>query len=784
MIMGYRLEKNSRNRKKKKLAIISAIAFIFSIFSSFTTIATKGSVIEETSIINNSEVYEDVTVTWSRTPEPDGDNNPYINLAERDKEGNYLYKEYYKHDIETDTYIVNNPNATNFETGRVIVTPSTMYDGKRMEKITFDYDTMKKILNPTQTTNVWNSNNGKEATWGHHRGDLIYADSWRLFRGEFEIGEAQKGDLENVRFYIGMLDSEGEPSLIVPINDNMIVLVDGKPIGVDYTTQNQETINMKNFGLSINGEVYDHDFVRAYRSTPNPCGNKEHYAASSHTDGWHVHLDETTNNNDQGILGDITSYMNPKLGKHTLEILFGDNSIAGGSSKLEVFQVNADMDVKKSAYLLSENDDGNKTEINGTIDKGSDIYYRLQMTNTSNFNMDSAEFIDEFLNLKIDSTGIYKKDSDGNWSEKGVSLEGLTITREDETETETETGQEALDLLKNVSPNKTITIEDTKNLKYETKNRIEEIFNVENTVIVTGNFLEGKIPVVKSATATVNVKEDIIDNSITIDKSVYSINGEVIKQDEVTDSTSIKPGDDVAFKFEIKNTNNFTIANLNISDVLSGNYKFDNWTFEQLNDEGNLEKFDATSFTIETNKIINVIASGWKVQEPYTKLEDGKIDIWDYTVTNTVTLNKGTTKLDESSVTLQIEPPSLKIKKIIDDGSLIDLSPNRTFTIMVKGDDGTQYNIEAEKDKEYILSNLKYGVTYTVSEIVPMNYKLISINDEESNEYLINLTGPNKDQSVIVKNKKVNDNFWTDESKCTNVYEFIEDVLKYIKEGV
>lgn len=727
---------------------------------------------EEVTTFSNSVVYNNVPVTWSRTPEPDDKGNNYINIK---------YENDYYISTSNDSYTINDKNniSTEFNPGRVIVAPTTMYDGVVMKKGTFDYNTITNILNPTQTNNVWNSDNGNGATWTHYTGDLSYADSWRLFRGEFKIDTSL-----NKRYYIGILDSQGEPSLIVPINDHMVVLVDGKPIGVNYTTQNKTTISQKNFSLRFGSEIYNPEFTMAYRSYPNPCGNDQHYQQSSYTDGWHIHLDHASSDNNQGILGDITSYLNPEVDTHKVEILFGDNSGNGGASKLQVFEVNASIDVQKSAYLLTDNNSETPITENETINKGEDIYYTLQMTNTSSFAADSAVFEDDFLGIKIDSSGIYKKTNSG-WSKDGVGQNSISINRSDVTNTPTN----KFDLLKGIPAGATITIKDTENLKYETKYITDESFAVENTVMVTGNFLNGKIPVVKSDTSTVNVKEIVYGESITIEKKVYKIN------EEFNESTSIVPGDKILFKFVIKNNNNFVVSGLSLSDTLSGLYSStepENWGFKIL--KGNEYINLGNEFSIEPNSTINVVTNEWIVPEPYTPNDNKTVTMWDYKLTNTVTLSNGIWSKN-ASVDLEIQPPSLKIQKLIASNSLLDLKIDRTFTIMVKGNDGTQYNIEAEESiegnkKVYTLNNLKYGVTYTISEIVPMNYELVSINggtDSSNNtdtmKDKITLTGANNNPLVTITNKKVNDSFWTSENKVINEFKYNSNkILEFIKQ--
>ena len=61
------------------------------------------------------------------------------------------------------------------------------------------------------------------------------------------------------------------------------------------------------------------------------------------------------------------------------------------------------------------------------------------------------------------------------------------------------------------------------------------------------------------------------------------------------------------------------------------------------------------------------------------------------------------------------------------------------------------YNLEAQLNKEYLIKDLFYGVKYTISEIVPMNYTDFVIK----NSKLVNL---NKN----IKNNKQ----WFSRRKC------------------
>lgn len=735
-------------------------------------------------------------VAWSRTPEP----KKYENAIEIKNNNNYLY---------------NNKRYTlvddiNYSENKVIATNRKLRDNNR---IIFEYGTLTTLLNPTETNNVWDGKTNNEyysgysnkipgnysttfATWKDYRD----GDSYRLFRGEFNIE-----DISNKSLYVGVTNNGDNPQLIMPINDFMVVMVDGNLTDINFATAKiaNETLGIKK-GESISFP----QFTQAYHCTPGYdgpyCSDENHKAASLHTDTWHIHLKEDSASQEGIRLGDITKYLDSSKSEHKIEVLCGDYATGGGISKLDLFLVdNANIEVKKSGFLMNGE---NETDIVSTtqVNEGDTIYYKFMMTNTGNSALDNVEFIDELVGVEINSSGVFNLK--GEQLDNSLKVQKGIVNGDGkfESSNEVESGTNALKLLTNLQKGETILIKDTINLKHLV---VEEDFKenqtegeIENIVIGTGRYFNNQLYVTDTDKFKTIISKNKVDIKLSKEvNTVYRKGKEEYKKGDNKSVPELLPGDKVTFIFTIKNESTgvdnkkIAISNLNLKDVFSGYYEeySPKLTFEC----DSINNFNATNFTIEANQSITVTTSEWTVPEPYTSNDDGTVTIWDYNITNTVILSKGSWN-KSSSVDLKIQPPSLEVKKVIASDSLSDLNNDRTFTIMVKGSDRTQYNIEAEasiddKEKVYTLNNLKYGVTYTISEIVPMNYELVSINggtDSSNNtdtmKDKITLTGANNNPLVTITNKKVNDSFWTDESKCTNVYKFIENILKYIEEGV
>lgn len=726
--------------------------------------------------------------------------------------------------IVVDNYIGKSEGLES-QIGKVLTTPVAVYTGNNnASKVLLDYNTITNILKPTEISKVWDSNpeNGslyydgyiknealanypvKEfATWKHYGGD-----SWRLFRGEFDLSGY---DLTNKRIYLGVLGENG-PELIMPLNDFMIVLVDGQPTDINFTTQDVNDDNKNNIKLRLEDEsIYTPTFKQAYHKSAGSvqCTDRNHTSISQHTDSWHAHLNNEAESTDNGYrLGDITPFLTDGS-NHKIEILCADNTGGGGGTKLDVFLVDApSMKVEKGGFVIDDTkgDAEKKVEINSesNLYPGESVYYTFSMTNDGVDRLNSLEFNDELINVKINRDGVYNLKTGDK-----LSSESLKITKiskaEDGTETKrvTETKDNALELLKELYPNESIIVEDLNNIKYDVTQADLKRPNGEivNTVIGTAKYLNNQLTAESEASFKVTVAE-LAEPKVTITKDVFEVkrNGNTIysSSNNIEGSSVVPglyPGDEVSFYFTITNNTkdenrpynkDLPVTNLSLVDNLSSPYENPEWEFTIVDknfDEVKDINFDASNFDLASKESINVVASKWIVPEPFSKSDDNSINIWDYDVINTVSLYKENSNgkkenIGNSSVNVKILPPKLYLNKVVTNPEDDKKSLERIFTIDIKGNDGSSFTIEAKANKVYIIDNLKYGVTYTVSEIIPANYELESITLQEENGDLISsgntvqLTMKNMDKYVVVSNRIVNKNYFYDDTNVTNVFKY------------
>lgn len=724
-------------------------------------------------------------------------------------EENYYTSEVIDGEIHT---VVNNYPSSG-ELGKVLVTPKTIYSGQAGNKILFKYDALTALLNPLEEKNVWdgassnryysgyiNDNdiaNGygvKEfATWKHYGN----GDSWRLIRGDFTL-DLSSSEMKNKRVYLGVLGKNG-PELIMPLNDFMIVLIDGKPTDINFTTQQITDSNKDNIKFEFSdNQIYTPTFKRAYHKFGGDmiCNDESHKSISKHTDTWHAHLNEHAESSPEGYtLGDITAFLDD--GKnHKIELLCADNTAGGGGTKLDIFLVeDPSIEVNKSGFLLDENNKKNYIKEDGTshVYPGETVYYNFTIKNTGNNELTKVEFNDELIDIKIDSTGIYRGDgtklSNDRLSVVKVSADGNKVTS---------SGDDALNFLNSLKPGESLIVEDLCNIKYDVKledlNRENKV--IINTVVGSAKYLNNQLTDEADASFKVYVAEygDVV---VDINKYVYEVkrDGNIIYTYNDEDSNSDKvvpglyPGDEVSFIIKVKNrtvngnrvdNTSLPVTNLSIKDLLSSPYETPGWTFTCKEKEN----FDYNNFDLKANESISILATGWIVPEPFNKNEDNSINTWDYNVVNTVNLYKkysdGEKELGNSSAEVKILPAKLYLKKVVVDENENDISndTNKTFSINIKGDDGSSFVIEAIPNEIYTINNLKYGVTYKINEVIPANYALESIlvqgnkNNIISGEGSITLNSRNMESTIIVKNKLVNNKYFYDQDQKTNIFTY------------
>ena len=362
----------------------------------------------------------------------------------------------------------------------------------------------------------------------------------------------------------------------------------------------------------------------------------------------------------------------------------------------------------------------------------------------------------------------------------------------------TATGDNALKLLDVLEVGESLTVEDLNNIKYDVTLEDLERENkvIINTVVGSAKYLNNQLTTEANASFKVYVAEygeAVVDISKYVyevkrnDNVIYTHNSESTDSDK--DVPGLYPGDEVSFIIKIKNrtvdgdrvTNTaLPITNLSINDFLTMPYETPNWIFtcEQK------ENFDYNNFDLKGNESISVIAKGWIVPEPYSMNEDNSINIWDYNVVNTVQLYKeysdGKKELGTSTAKVKILPTKLYIKKVVIDENYNDISNDvsKSFTINIEGNDGTRFVVEAMPNEKYVINNLKYGVTYNFSEVIPANYVLESIELQDSKSNVISegnnitLTSKNMDSIIVVKNKLANNKYFYDEDQETNIFTY------------
>lgn len=741
-------------------------------------------------IDNKSNKYEPLEVNWSRTKEPGKGVSSIDTIGKNQNERKYW---------ETSglTKILNKyPQDVLNDGPRVIEIYRALNGGSINKRVILDYETIMTLLEPKETENVWdgagpnryysgyiNNTNGypvKEfATWKHYengKGD-IKKESLRLFRGEFELPD----DMTGKKVYVGILNDDS-PDLILPINDTMMVLVNGKPTNMNFTTQ--ATNNTTDQAVKIrtkdeNGENVDNPIK--FKQAVQSC-NKGHETITRHTDGWHSHVNEK-----EGVreLGDITPYLNKNLGKQKIELLVGDISGGGGTTKLDIFIVDeANMEVTKGGYLLNGDKEVTIKDSEQSLYPGENVNYTFSLKNTGKEDLTNISFKDELIDLKINKNGLFRL-SDNN---EIADISELEISKSDKNNTiSTKKGREALELLQVLKPGEQVTVKDKKNIKYEIKASDTNEGILRNTVTGIANYFNETLTLEKDA--TFSVIPVTTKPKVAIAKSTESIirdNKEIYNATSGPNIPEVMPMDRVKFNIDItnktignkrKDNEAVPLVDVKLTDSFIDDYSGTNpkggWIFKayEVNDDGSrgneIKGFDANKFNLKANEKIRVTAEQWIVPEP-------KKD-WSYTATNEVYLSQYNKEIGKASTSLTIKKPNLYIKKELIES--VNEDESKTFSINVKGNDGSNFNIEAKPNVEYKLNNLKYGVEYTVSEIVPANYELsnIQVINKDTNSVIsegnkITLTSNNIGSCIKVQNRLANNKYFFDEYERTNIF--------------
>lgn len=446
------------------------------------------------------------------------------------------------------------------------------------------------------------------------------------------------------------------------------------------------------------------------------------------------------------------------------------------------------MSVSKNAYLVNDNNEKIRLTNDKFVYPGETIYYEFSLKNNGNVPLTNVEFVDKMLGVTINKDGVHKDNNK-------IQDSDLEIIKKNK---DNVIGS-GLSALESLDVDEIIVVQSKELLKYLVSDSDATNGVVENTVISSATHKESETSLRNDGQASVKVQ--IKDIPITPDESDNKININITKDiEKVTREEEIifekqsgerfigelYPGDKVEFLFEITNntiTPNGTavaVENLTLKDELT-NYKINDnsWEFYVINDDREEEKINADNFCIDKGKTMKIRAKGWTVPSKLKCDSNGEL-IKDETNTVTLFKNAGDNfkKISDASVEMKLAPLSLKVKKVVENAVLNDTS--FTLKLIGKNENGEikeQINVEAIPDKEYEFTNLTYGLTYELFEVVPMNYELVSncFKDELSSIKslkTIKMTTLTNNYIGVITNRFKNSNLFYDSSNKKNTIKY------------
>lgn len=797
------------NKYLKYIAKVLVAFMIVSIIHPFHNMNEAKAVGTDNSVIAGKDYEILDNISWSRTLDIKGDyfgyegkyTGGFVDTRDNTKvysfSNNYWTKTY---ENGTNIYTL---DKTNNAKGILQTTKLFNYAYNKnttKNKIVFDYKTLTSILEPIQTTNVWDgktgsyysaerinnfkTNNGIDtsnpipssyndfATWFYMRGDFNnnhnqslgivsdetnrqrQGDQLRLFRGEFNLTQ---DEIDNYDYYIGI--GENNPELILPIDDTMFVLVDEKQTGINFTTSNygnEQSLYLKNNGTEQ--ELKFHQ-VESYNDWSHSgglsrtCSNHEHLKLSGYADGLHAHLEKYLNKDGQTI-ANISSILKDKgAGQHKIEIVASDYNLSGGMAKLQIIKVKKpDVTVEKEAIVDSTtiaSSLSNGIAYTGIVLPNEKVDYKLSYKNNGINTLSDVVFTDETLGIEI-TKNSYKLNGANI-----TDLSNLTITNGDITRT----GIDALSLLSNLNPKTKITVTDT---KYLTKTPSEgEIGNkIPNTLSVNSTYFSGIETGEKKVTVEVEVDGDrdveiqkYIKAIIRDDNTIYNNDNKV----SVDELPRIYAGDKMIFGFKVINNEKADITNLNLKDIVSlasDNSVIDNgddFTFKSDSDMN----FNGKNFKVPANSTIDFSSNEWVVPENARYILNNSISLLD---------SKGQTISDDYCDFKVYPKVYLKMHSNGD--------PDKQFYVTITGSDGFKTGMYLKDGETVELPYVDFGVDYVVKETIPMNYILDGIdidgNNKVSDNLSFNLFNVNSTSTVNVYNITEDSTDFRDDDEVTN----------------
>ena len=180
---------------------------------------------------------------------------------------------------------------------------------------------------------------------------------------------------------------------------------------------------------------------------------------------------------------------------------------------------------------------------------------------------------------------------------------------------------------------------------------------------------------------------------------------------------------------------------------------------DSVNISDDLEVYGYSPFQYEWT---NNTDPDWSSSEKDPKLQYPEEDTA-YTIE--ITDSQGCKATGSFSVT--VKKGKIKIKKIVEQG-IGGIDTDKEFVVHVDGPSGREWNTFIKHGENKKIGNLRPG-DYHITEIIPMDYRLISIDNPN-----INITRDmileDEVVSVTVKNTKVNDSWFRDETEVDNYF--------------
>lgn len=271
---------------------------------------------------------------------------------------------------------------------------------------------------------------------------------------------------------------------------------------------------------------------------------------------------------------------------------------------------------------------------------------------------------------------------------------------------------------------------------------------------------------------------------IKIEKIPY-LKGENNQEIPLKENAVVYPGQTIYYKFQIENSGNVDLTNVILEDpklglivksddVYISNERIESEDAYQIkigDSEGDLSAFKKlSSKDSHPFNIIEISSESFNYVVTNDDAVIGEV-INQATVTGTYE-NSNVTKFSKAEVSVDVVPlPSLSLEKIV----IGSENEDDLFTIQVQGSDGTAFNVRLEAGETVTLEPMKYGVTYTIKEIVPMNYTLKDISGDINEKYEVSVTTDQQDYKVVITNEVTNTKWFQFKTRVENFVAQVKD---------